>query len=119
MEKIALILDSGAVAVDQAGTSYTAAFETRKCSGILSLLITTSAGSVTVTQQCGLTGDGTFYDPVSSANVALGAIATGFTVGSRFISIDPVATPWSRLKIVEANVAATSFTAKVYETIDT
>jgi len=111
---------SETIAVTQAGTLYSAAFETRKSAGTLIILISTSAGSITVTQQCGLTEDGTFYDPVSAAAAALGAItAAGFTVGTRYISISPVAAPWSRIKIVEANSAATSVVVKVYQLIDT
>ncbi len=110
---------SETIAVTKAGTLYSSAFNTGKGAGTLALLIATTAGSITITQQCGLTEDGTFYDPVSSAAAALGAIAGTFTVGSRYISISPVAAPWSRLKIVEGNVAATDVTVTVFELIDT
>lgn len=107
------------VIVTKAGTAYSSSFKSDKNAGALSVLLTTSAGSITVTQQCGLSSDGTFYDPVSSANAALGGIAATFTVGSRFVSVSPVASPWSRIKIVEANVEESSVLIKVYQLIDT
>ena len=111
---------SESISVTKAGTHYSEPFKSDKNAGNLSILITTSAGSITVTQQCGLTEDGTFYDPVDASNTALGGIAAaGFTVGSRFVRMEPVATPWSRIKIVEANSAATTVVVKVYELIDT
>lgn len=110
---------SETIAVTQAGTLYSGVFKSDKNAGALSILITTTAGSITVTQQCGLSETGTFYDPVSSVNAALGGIAATFTVGSRFVSVSPVASPWSRIKIVEGNVGATSVVIKVYQLIDT
>ena len=119
MLKLVKVLED-TIAVTQAGTLYSDAFETKKSAGTLAILIATSAGSITVSQQCGLTEDGTFYDPVSSANAALGAIAAaGFTVGTRYVSISPVAAPWSRIKIIEANSAPTTVTITVHQLIDT
>lgn len=119
MLKLIQILNE-TLAVAKAATKYSSAFNTGKNAGSLVILITTSAGSITVTTQCGLTEDGTFYDPVSAAAAALGAItAAGFTVGTRYVSIDPVAAPWTRIKIIEANSDATSVTITVYQIIDT
>jgi len=107
------------IAVTLAGTLYSGGYKSDRCSGTVVLLITSSAGSITVSQQAGFTYDGTYYDAVSAANAALGAIATGMTVGTRFISYSPVAAPWSRLKIVEANVEATTVVVNIYEVTET
>ena len=110
---------SETVAVTKQGTVYSSPFRANECAGTIALLIVSSAGSLTVTQQCGLTEDGTFYDPVNAANSALGAVcAAGFTVGSRFINLTPVVAPWLRLKMIEANVAATDVDLDIYEVID-
>uniref|UniRef100_A0A6M3JCD6 Uncharacterized protein n=1 Tax=viral metagenome TaxID=1070528 RepID=A0A6M3JCD6_9ZZZZ len=118
LKLIQILNESHAVLISE--THYSSAFKTDKSAGALIVLITTSAGSITVTQQCGLTEDGTFYDPVSAAAAALGAItAAGFTVGTRYISISPIAAPWSRIKIIEAGSAATTVTLTIYQLIDT
>lgn len=107
------------IAVTLAGTLYSGGFKTDISSGTMVLLITSSAGSITVSQQVGLTYDGTYYDAVSTTNVALGVLATAMTVGTRFVSFLSVPAIWSRLKIVEGNVAATSVVVNIYEIIET
>jgi hypothetical protein len=115
LEKI--LTDS--ISVGKGETAYSDEFKTSKSGGTLVVVAAVSAGSVSISQQCAESAGGTFHDPVSSANAALGAIATGFTVGSRYISISPVAAMWSRLKIVEANSAAAVVTVTVYQVVDT
>lgn len=94
------------VAVTKAGTSYSDAFRFTGASGFVAVQITTDAGSVTITQQCSLTGEtDTWYDPVDSAGAALGAVVAAMTVGTKYIQPDPVLAPFIRYKIVEGNVA--------------
>jgi len=107
------------IAVTLAGTLYSGGYKTDRSEGTMLLLITSSAGNITVSQQVAFTYDGTYYDPVSATNAALGAIASGMTVGTRLVSCLFVAAPWSRLKIVEANVAPTSVVVNIYEVTET
>jgi hypothetical protein len=98
------------VAVAQNATEYSEIFRHDKSSGYSGMLITVSAGSVTVTQQCGLEDNGLFYDPVDASNTALGSVVTTMGAGTRCVQYDPVMAPFVRFKIVEANVASTTVT---------
>lgn len=95
------------VTVDASSTGYTSSFQLNYCAGFISLLITSTAGTVTITQQCSVDGI-TFYDPVDASNAALGAVAAGMTVGSRYVQPNPVLAAYARYKIVETGGAAGS-----------
>jgi hypothetical protein len=112
--RLAHMLDGDSQSLDKSDTHNTAAFETNRCGGAMAIQVVSSAGSITVTQQVCETKTGTFLSPVSSANAALGAIAAGMTVGTRYVSIDPVPAPWSRLNIIEGGTAATVVVCDVW-----
>jgi len=108
-EKIA-----SALAVTKAGTSYTDSVDFSRCQGDASLLVASTAGSVTITQQCSA-DNVTFYDPLSSTGTAYGEIASDMTVTTgAWISFTPCMSPYIRFKIVEGNVAATEATIKLF-----
>jgi hypothetical protein len=96
-------------AVAQAGTAYSTSVPMRVFDGTAAVLIKSSAGSITVTQQCSV-DDVTFYDPVNTSNSALGAVAAAMTVGSRYVQPDLVPAMYMRFKVVEGNVGATVVT---------
>ena len=98
-----------AISISQAATAYTDSLPYRSSTGNTAVLIVSSAGSITVTQQCSTDGIN-WYDPVNSANSALGAIAATMTVGSRYVIPSLVVSPYIRLKVVENNSAATVVT---------
>ena len=77
------------------------------CEGFTSALITLSAGSVTITQQCAQFVDGPWYDPVDGTNTAIGVVCTTMSV-ARFVQFNPVMSPFIRFKCVETNVASTT-----------
>lgn len=99
-----------AVSVSQNTTAFTDAFEFNKCSGDASVLIATTAGSITVTQQVSFDKI-SWFDPVDDTAAALGTIAAALTVNTgRWVAYSPVLAPYARFKIVEGNVAATTVT---------
>lgn len=79
--------------------------------GQAGLLITTTAGSLTVTQQSSMDGTN-FYDAINAAGSALKAVA-GTVTASRWVAFTPVVSPWIRFKVVEGNVAETAVTLRL------
>ncbi len=101
-----------AVAVTKNGTSYSNSRTFHDCDGTACLKIVSTAGSITVTQQCSL-DDKTFYDP-ETASGAAGAVEDTITVTTgRYLSFTPVMCDFIRFKVVEANVAATNVTLEI------
>lgn len=98
-----------ALAVAQAGTVYSGVISCPRLTGYCAVLLVTTAGSVTITQQCSKDGT-TFYDAVDSDGNALGAVVSAMTVGSKYIQFSPIIAPYIRFKIVEGNVAALAIT---------
>jgi hypothetical protein len=99
--------------VAQADTHYTSSVDFERCTGVASVLIISTAGTVTITQQCSL-DDITWYDPINNAGVALGVVCTAKTVTTGiYVAYSPVATPYVRFKVVETNTAQTSVTVKL------
>lgn len=96
--------------IAQNSTEYSHIIRFDKCDGFAGMLITVSAGSVTVTQQCGFTDQGLFYDPVDESNIALGQVVTTMAVGTRWVQYDPIFAPFIKYKVVETNVASTTVT---------
>jgi hypothetical protein len=102
-----------ATEIAQAGTGYSDSLDISACrgyGGYLSALITVAedggAGtSFTITQQCSTDGTN-WYDPVDTANGALGAVAATMTVGTRYARFSYVLTKYIRFKFVEGDVAA-------------
>lgn len=98
-----------AVSVTQNSTAYSDSLDFEGCEGEICVLITSSAGSITVTQQCSTDGTN-WYSPVDYANAALGAVAATMTVSTRYIAYSPVLCKKLRFKVVEGNVAGTVVT---------
>lgn len=95
-----------AVEVDNT-TKYSNARRFHDCDGTACLLIISTAGSITVTQQCS-TDKVTWYDP-ETASGAAGAVEDTITVTTgRYLSFTPVLCDWIRFKVVEAGTAATN-----------
>ena len=96
-----------AQAVAKNATEYSSSMKLDRCNGNVAVLLKTTAGDITVTQQCS-NDDITFYSPVDAAGAALGAVATNATVTTgKYISYSPVIAPYIRYKVVENNTAAT------------
>lgn len=101
---------ASAKAVTKAGTVYSSVLGVDDLAGHVGLRIISTAGSVTITQQCSLDGT-TFYDPVDTAGNALGQVVAAQTVTTGiYVVPDVVLAPYVRYKIVEGNVAATAVT---------
>lgn len=97
---------ASAEAVGKAATVYTRSRKFHDCDGTACCLIASTAGSITVTQQCSL-DNVNWYDP-ETASGAAGAVEDGITVTTgRYLSFTPVLCDYIRFKIVEANSAAT------------
>ena len=96
---------AGAVAKN--ATVYSAAIDvSRSENAKLGVLIVSTAGSITVTQQCSMDGV-TFYDAVNAGGDAQGAVAATVTVTTgRYVEYTPTLAPYIRYKVVEGNVAA-------------
>lgn len=98
--------------VAQGTTAYTDNYISRNTTGYTAALITVSgSGSVTVTQQCSLNKID-WYDPVDDTNTAVGQLASAMTAGTRYVVYHPALAPFSRLKVVEGNVAAAVVTIR-------
>ena len=96
------------LAVTKAGTFYTSSFPFHDLNGGAALFLISTAGSITVTQQCSL-NDSDWYDPLDASGAAVGSVAAAVTVTTgRWVSYSPVFAPYVRFKIVEGNVAATN-----------
>lgn len=103
---------ASAKAVTKAGTVYSNSRKFHDCDGTACLKIVSTAGSITVTQQCSL-DDSTWYDPETAAGAA-GAVEDTITVTTgRYLSFTPVLCPYIRFKIVEGNVAASAVTLEL------
>lgn len=101
---------ASALAVTKAGTSYSSVLSAGDLAGHIGIRLITTAGSITVTQQCSLDGT-TFYDPVDTSATALGQVVAAQTVTTGvYVVPDVVLAPYMRYKIVEGNVAATAVT---------
>jgi hypothetical protein len=100
-------------AVSQAGTIYTNEINFRQTTGHAAMFIISTAGSVSITQQCSVDGKN-FYDPIDQNGNILGEICTALTVTTgKYIQFNPVIGLWVRFKIVENNVADTTVTLKL------
>ena len=102
-------------AITKNGTLYTDVYSFERSIGNASVILTSTAGSITITQQVSDDGN-TFYDAYNSAGDVLGTVCTAQSAISgngRWISYSPVYSKYMRFKIVEGNVAATTVTIKL------
>ena len=104
---------ASALACGKNATVHSSAMAAEDFTGHVGLLLVSTAGSVTITQQCSV--DNVFYyDPVDPDGTALGEVTTAETVTTgKYIIPDPVMAPFIRYKIVEGDVAATAVTITV------
>lgn len=108
--------------VAQAQTGYSLAIPFHRSAGTVGIELITTAGSITVTQQCSVNYNpenasaATWYDPVDAAASALGTVATACAVTTgKYISYSPVFAPYIRYKVVEQNSAATKVSLKLVQ----
>lgn len=93
--------------VTQNTTVYTDSFKWDKCSGDASVLFSSSAGDVTVQQQCSIDNKN-WFTPVNNAGTTVGTIATAVTATTgRYVSYSPVLSPYGRYAVTENNSANT------------
>ena len=99
--------------VAQNSTDYTQSMPFWRCTGYAGALVTVSAGSVTITQQCSFDGH-TWLDPVDEDNTALADVVTTMGAGTRYVQYAPAPAQFIRFKVVETNVASTAVTFELY-----
>lgn len=96
-----------AQALLQNATGYSSSLIFDVAAGDATVLLVSTAGSITITQQCSLDNI-TWYDPVNASGSAVGSVASAFTVSAgTYISFTVVQSPFIRFKVVEGNVANT------------
>lgn len=88
------------------GTYYSDPLEIRSCKGYAALLVTTSAGSLAITQELSLDGIN-FYTPYDTSGNDLGSIYAALTVGSKWIDFGPKIARYMRFKFVLTSANAT------------
>lgn len=96
--------------IAQNSTKFSTPFKFDKCNGFADAFVTVTAGSVSISQQCGQTIQGPWFDPVDKTNTAIGVVCTTMAVGTRWVQFDPVLAPFARFKVVETNVGSTTVT---------
>lgn len=108
---------SNAQAITRAAIAYSDSIDFSSCEGDIALLIASTAGSVTITQQCSV-DNSNFYDPVDKDGTALGAVVSALTVTTgKYVAVSPVIAPYIRYKIVEGDVGATALTLTLVHNI--
>ena len=101
---------ASALACGKNATVYSNVLGVGDLAGHIGIRLISTAGSITVTQQCSIDGT-TFYDPVDTSATALGQVVAAQTVTAGiYVVPDVVLAPYIRYKIVEGNVAATAVT---------
>ena len=100
-------------AVGKNATAYSGALDFGENEGNTTILLSSTAGSITVTQQVSQDKI-VWYDVVDASGNGKGEVATNMTVGTRYITVTPVLAPYARYKVVEQNVAATVATMAVF-----
>ena len=93
-------------AVGMGLTVYSESTNFRYTDDNASILLTTTAGSITVTQQASMNNI-QWYDAYDAAGNVLGTVVTaqGVTTG-KWIAYNPVMAPYTRFKVVEVGGAA-------------
>ena len=96
-----------AYSVSQAGTVYSNTMDFSRCTGEVAVLITSTAGKITVTQQCSIDNKN-WFDPYNSSGASVGMVCLNLTVTTgKYIAYTPVLSQYMRFKVVENNTAAT------------
>lgn len=109
-----------AEAVAKNDTHYTSPIKHDRMTGTSGVFIVSTAGSITVTQECSIDYDdrnpdaANWYAPVDTSGTTLGSVAAAVTVTTgRWVSYTTILAPHIRFKVVEGNSAATSVTLKL------
>ena len=100
-------------AIAQAATEYSDSVAFDMCEGEMSLLVVSTAGTVTINQQASVDGTN-FFDVVNANGTAQGTICTALAVTTgTYVTISPIMTPYTRFKVVETNTAPTVVTLTI------
>ena len=93
-------------------TKYSNSRKFHQGTGSAVLIIISTAGTITVSQQCS-PDDVTWYDPIDTSDGALGVVQSsqGVTTGI-YVAFTPVLTEYIRFKVVESS-ASSSVTLKL------
>lgn len=93
-------------AISQNATGYSDSFNFENQTGEVAALIYSSAGSVTITQQCSH-DNSHWFDAVDSGGNAAGAVGATLTsiTGGKYITFTSVVAKYMRFKVTENNSA--------------
>jgi hypothetical protein len=99
-----------AVSVGKAATAYSNSMDFTASTGEVAVLLTSTAGNISVSQQCSINGKD-WYDPANSGGATVGWVSLQQTsTTGRWLVYTPVLGTKIRYKVVENNVAATVVT---------
>lgn len=99
-----------AVSVPTSNTKYSSIIDFSRCTGEVAVLVVSTAGKITVTQQCSV-DKVNWWDPVSSNGAALGMVCLNQTVTTgKYIVYTPVISKHMRFKVVEGGTGTTTVT---------
>jgi len=99
-----------AVSGGQSATVYSSSVLNRLSKGYASVLVSSTAGSITISEQVSW-DNVNFFDAVDTQGNALGSVYTALTVNTgKYIVFAPVMAPYIRFKVIENNSAATVVT---------
>ena len=100
-----------AVSVTRNTTAYSLSMPFDRCTGTVIVIFLSTAGVVTITQECSL-NDVTWYAPVDANAAVLGTICTSRAGGTTvyYTSYSPVMAPYIRYRVTETNTATTVVT---------
>ena len=105
--------------IAQADTHYSSSMDFRRCAGNAVLLVISTAGVITISQQCSYNGID-WYDPVDYVGGTLGVIQSLLTVTTGvYVPFTPVMAPYIRFKVVEGNTAPTVVTLRLVYRLET
>ncbi len=107
------LMDS--IAVGLSSTVYSKSVKFRLCTGSAAMIIISTAGSITVTQQCSADNI-TWYDPIDSTGGAIGIVKISQTLTTGiYVAFNPAMAEYIRFKIIEGGTAATVVTLKMLQ----
>ena len=100
------------VALNTSQTKYTGEVNLEDAEKV-AVLIASSAGSITVTQQISFDSGTNWYDIEDGAGTQTGLLVAAMTVGTKAASESLVYAPSTRFKIVEGGTAGTNVNIKL------
>lgn len=106
-------------AVGISDTHYSSSMDFRRCAGNAALFIISSAGLITVSQQCSWDNK-IWHDPVDLVGSSLGVVRALLSVTSGiYVPFTPVMSAYIRFKVVEGGTAGTSVTLRIIYRVET